>query len=157
MNFTMNFTMNVTTYPTRILLTTISALALSLFPTLSPTASAHEGHGHDAGAEAPHGGMVKDGKTMNLELVVKGNEIQLYPLKKDGTSISTNEIKATATAQPPKKTKEKIELKSNAEFYQGTYDAKGSYRYELKVEAQKADPKKGTVTETFTFQVETKG
>lgn len=128
---------------------TVSALlVLSL---MSPIALAHEGHNH-AGAEAPHGGVLKEGKQLNLELVTQGSDVLLYPLAKDGKAVALKDVQISATAQPPKKTKTKLDLKPMEDHFHGTFDAKGSYRYELQIEAKSSGK-----TDKFTYQVEPQG
>jgi hypothetical protein len=107
--------------------------------------------GH-TGPEAPHGGILKEGKALNLELVASAGEVQLFPFSKDGKMLPTDNVKLTATAQAPKKQKMIIDLKPMSDHFMGKVDAKGSYRFELQVEAIVMGKK-----EKIAFQVEPQG
>lgn len=127
----------------------ILALTLLITPHLS---MAHEGHNHSPGSEAPHGGVVKEGKTIHMELVAEGNSVKLFPLDKDYKSLPLKDIKITATAQPAKKSLVPLTLKPGQASFDGTVDPQGARRVELKIEAELAGKK-----ENFTFQVEPEG
>jgi len=111
---------------------------------------AHEGHDHAPGHGAPHGGVVKEGKNFDLELVTQGQEIRLYPLDKKGQSILAQNLVISATAQPPKQAKADLRLVAEKEYFTAKADPKGSYRFELSVTATYQKQKN-----EFRFQVET--
>ncbi len=111
---------------------------------------AHEGHDLLPGnLKANHGGTVKAGKEINLEYVVAGSEVSLYPISHEGVDLSANDVKITATEKSPKgkKVDSKLEVKNGA--YVANVDFKGAYRVEMNVTANN----KGKVS-TFKFQVE---
>lgn len=120
------------------------------FTTVPLQVLAHEGHDNAPGAiKANHGGVVKAGKEINLEYLVSGNEVKLYPVSHEGKDLLPNEVKLSGTTQLPKGKVEsaKIEIKENAFFT--TIDFKGAYRSELKIKADHA----GKVSE-FKIQIE---
>lgn len=111
---------------------------------------AHEGHDQTPGSlKANHGGTVKAGKVINLEYVIAGDEVTLYPVSHEGTDLPATEVKITATEKSPKgKAQEsKLEIKNGA--YVTHVDFKGAYRVEMNVNVDN----KGKVS-TFKFQVE---
>lgn len=131
----------------------LSAIAL-LFLASAPSANAHEGHAHAPGTVAPHGGIVKEGKSMHVELVVEGTTVKLFPLDKKYQSIPLKDVILTATAQPAKKTLVPLKLspaKDGASF-DGQIDPQGARRVELKVQVDISGKK-----DSFSFQVEPEG
>jgi hypothetical protein len=133
-----------------------SGLALGATTSLSivgsDAAQAHEGHGHSGqGAEPVHGGVLKEGKTFDLELLTEGKSFKLFPLKEDGKAYKMDGLKFKAMAHPPKKPAVEIPLRVELDHAAGTFEAKGSHRYELRVEVKTAGK-----TETFKFQIEPK-
>lgn len=126
----------------KIIFATLLASSLNVF--------AHEGHDEAPGAtKAIHGGTVKSGKEINLEYVVAGSEVKLYPITHEGTDLPTTDVKLTATAKSPKGKAEtaKLELKDGA--YVTQVDFKGAYRVEMNVVADVRGKKSN-----FKFQVE---
>lgn len=111
---------------------------------------AHEGHDETPGAlKANHGGVVKAGQEINLEYVVSGEDVKLYPLSHDGKDLAANEVKLTATAKLPKGKAETLKLEIKDGVYLAKVDFKGAYRVEIMVKADN----KGKES-TFKFQVE---
>lgn len=111
---------------------------------------AHEGHDQTPGAlKAIHGGTVKPGKELNLEYVVSGTEVKLYPVSHEAKDVSAAEVKLTGTATLPKgkATPAKIEFKDGV--YVTNVDFKSAYRVEMNVTAETNGKKS-----TFKFQVE---
>lgn len=122
-------------------------LALSV---LATTSFAHEGHDDAPGSvKALHGGIVKTGKEMNLEVVSAGGELKLFPVNHAGTDIPLSEIKLTATAQPPKGKAAPIALEMKDNAFYSKLDFKGSYRLSLDIKAEHKGKK-----DTFKVQVE---
>jgi hypothetical protein len=114
------------------------------------SAIAHEGHDLAPGAlKANHGGVVKAGKEINLEYVVSGTDILMYPLSHDGKDISASTVKLNATAKSPKGKEEPLKLSLKDGAYAGAIDFKGAYRTEVKVGADISGKK-----DSFKFQVE---
>ncbi len=111
---------------------------------------AHEGHDNTPGSlKANHGGTVKAGKEINLEYVVSGNELKLYPASHEGVDLAANEVKVSGTAKLPKGKAEslKVELKNGS--YVAPIDFKNSYRIEVIATTEFKGKK-----DTFKFQVE---
>gem|GEM_PF-5968221 len=114
-------------------------------------ALAHEGHGHK-GIEASNGGEVKEGKTLALEFVAKGSDIEIYPLSTKGEALSPDRVKMTATATPRGKPKTKVELQPMGNHFMGKING-GGKRVELQIEAWTS----GDAAEKFKFQIEPQG
>lgn len=123
-------------------------LLITLLGSLSVLA--HEGHDDAPGSiKANHGGTVKAGKEMNLEYVVSGSEVKLFPVSHDGKDLTSVEVKLSITAKLPKGKAEaiKVDLKDGA--FVAKVDFKNAYRIEMNVEADHQGKKS-----TFKFQVE---
>lgn len=117
---------------------------------LSLNLLAHEGHNQTPGSlKANHGGTVKAGKQINLEFVVSGNEIKLYPASHEGEDFAPAEVKLTATGKLPKGKPEilKVELKNGA--FTAAIDFKTAYRVEVVATTEYKGKK-----DIFKFQVE---
>lgn len=111
---------------------------------------AHEGHNQTPGSlKANHGGTIKAGKEINLEFVVSGNELKLYPASHEGADLAIAEVKLTGTGKLPKGKSEilKIEIKNGAYF--APIDFKTAYRIEVVATTEYKGKK-----DTFKFQVE---
>lgn len=123
---------------------TIILMATSL------TVFAHEGHNNAPGSlKANHGGTVKAGKEINLEYVVKGNELKIYPASHEGADLAATDVKVTATAKLPKGKAEAIKLEAKEGAFVTTVDFKSAYRVEMVVSTDYKGKK-----DTFKFQVE---
>lgn len=113
-------------------------------------AFAHEGHDETPGAlKANHGGVVKSGKEINLEYVVKGDTVELYPASHDGKDLPVADVTLTGTAKPSKGKPAPLKFESKNGAYLAKIDFKGAYRVEVQVIADN----KGKQS-TFKFQVE---
>lgn len=123
-----------------------TAILLSL--SLATLAYGHEGHDTPGSIKANHGGIVKPGKAINLEYVVSGTEVTLYPVDHDGKDLSASEVKLTATSKIPKGTVKKLEI-DTTEGFKTTVDFKGAYRSEVVVTSEVKGKK-----DNFKFQVE---
>lgn len=115
----------------------------------SVSLQAHEGHDTPGTLKANHGGVVKAGKDINLEYVISGEEVKLFPAAHEGESLAVNEVKLTATAKLPKGKAELLKLELKDGVYVAKVDFKGAYRVEILVKADN----KGKQS-TFKFQVE---
>lgn len=125
-------------------------LCVSIVVLFALSSIAHEGHDILPGAlKANHGGVVKAGREINLEYVVAGAEVKLFPINHDGKDLNPAEVKLTAMAKLPKGKPEslKIELKNGVLLTQ--VDFKNAYRVELSVVAEYQGKKSN-----FKFQVE---
>lgn len=117
---------------------------------ISFTSLAHEGHGDTPGSlKANHGGTVKSGKEINLEYVVSGSELKVYPANHEGADILAADVKVSGTAKLPKGKPEvvKFEIKDGA--YTTQVDFKNAYRVEMLISIEFKGKK-----DTFKFQVE---
>ena len=111
---------------------------------------AHEGHDNAPGAlKANHGGVVKSGKEINLEYVVKGDTVELYPASHEGKDLPLAEVSLTGTAKPSKGKSAPLKLDTKNGAYLAKVDFKGAYRVEVQVVADNKGKKS-----TFKFQVE---
>lgn len=123
-------------------------LSMVLLGTL--TVSAHEGHDQAPGTmKSNHGGVVKAGKEINLEYVVSGTDVQLFPASHDGKDLNSADVQMTVTAKLPKGKAEVLKLQNKNGAMMATVDFKNAYRVEMNVEASHQGKKS-----TFKFQVE---
>ncbi len=126
----------------KIIFATALISSLSLF--------AHEGHDQTPGSlKASHGGTVKAGKEINLEFVVSGNELKLYPATHEGADLAPAEVKLTATGKLPKGKAEALKIENKSGAYAATIDFKTAYRIEVIATAEYKGKK-----DIFKFQVE---
>lgn len=126
----------------KIIITSLLAFSLNLM--------AHEGHDQTPGAlKANHGGTVKAGKDINLEYVVSGNDLKLYPASHEGTDLAPAEVKLTATGKLPKGKPENLKIESKNGAFVAPIDFKSAYRIEVVATADYKGKKN-----TFKFQVE---
>lgn len=77
-----------------------------------------EAHGHDHGAK--HGGVVEHSGHHHLELVAKGNTIELYVTNEDGKEEDVAAAKATATVLADGKTEQVALAPASANGLKGT-------------------------------------
>jgi hypothetical protein len=126
--------------------TQFALLTLTLIFTASQS-FAHEGHGHDApkSVKSNKGGVVKSLEETNIEVVSKGNKIEIYLFNKNETEskpLDVTPFKVSAKAEMPRTKKtEAIVLKPMGNFFEATFDAKGTHRYTLLLSVK--DPKTG--------------
>lgn len=108
---------------------------------------AHEGHDHDApkSVKANKGGVVRSLEETNVEVVSKGNKIEIYLFNKNESESKPLDVAPftlTAKAEMPRTKKtEDIALKPMGNFFEATFDAKGAHRYTLLLSVK--DPKTG--------------
>lgn len=123
----------------------ISAMVFS-----SVLAMAHEGHDQTPGMlKANHGGIVKPGKQVNLEYVVSGEQVKMYPVSHEGKDLGSTEVTVSATAKSPKSKAESLNIEYKDGAFVTQVDFKGAYRSELNVVVDE----KGKSSQ-FKFQVE---
>ncbi len=128
----------------------IKVMILAALMALSVSVNAHEGHDAVPGAiKANHGGTVKAGKEINLEYVVTGTEVKMYPVSHDGKDLSPTDVKLTVTAKAPKGKADAVKVENKDGAFVGSIDFKSAYRMEVSVDATVANKKS-----TFKFQVE---
>lgn len=128
----------------------ITKMILSIAIMGSLSSFAHEGHDNAPGSiKANHGGTVKAGNEINLEYVVSGSEVKLFPVSHDGKDLTTAEVKLRVTAKLPKGKTETLKIDSKNGELIAKVDFKNAYRVEMNVEADHQGKKS-----TFKFQVE---
>lgn len=111
---------------------------------------AHEGHDQTPGLnKASHGGTVLAGKEINLEYIVAGNEVKLYPVSHEGKEVPSDKVKITATAKAPKGKIENLPVSFKDGAFLVSVDFKNAYRVEVNVSTETNEKK-----DSFKFQVE---
>lgn len=128
----------------------ISKISLLVTLLASPAAWAHEGHDEAPGQlRSQHGGIVKPGKNVNLEMLAEGNKVTLYPLLHPGDKGSPEAIQLTATSQLPKGKAVELKLASKGGVHTTEIDFAQANRATLEVKATHLGK-----TDSFKFQVE---
>ena len=106
---------------------------------LSFTAVAHDGpHGPEQKV-APHGGILRDGASLMLELVKEGNEIKIYPITHecaaiDGKALEIDNQKSTLTDAKNKAVAFTVVPEGNSLILK--FEKGSSYRYAFKLFAK---------------------
>ena len=109
-------------------------LVITLVTFLSVELFAHEGHGHGPSqVQAPKGGIIRSLETVHVELIVKGNTLELYAYGLDLKPMQVKAYPATATVTLPRKPAQKVALVDKGDHWQAEYDAKGAHRYGLEL------------------------
>jgi hypothetical protein len=123
---------------------------LVLTLTTSPFLQAHEGHDEAPGQlRSQHGGVVKGGKQLNLEMLAEGSKVTFYPVPHTGEKVASSELKVTATSQLPKGKAAPLKLTDKGDAFTGDVDFGTANRSAVEVKVNY----KGK-TDTFKFQVE---
>lgn len=95
---------------------------------------AHEGHNQTPGSvKSKHGGVVSLGKQLNLEVLVNGTNVTLFPLSHDSVDLKASEVKITAVAKPRKGNSYPVEFKALPIGLSSEIDLKGMNRVELEI------------------------
>ncbi len=124
-------------------------VALSLIA-LSSFTFAHEGHDHAPGSyKSLHGGTVQAGKQLNLEVIVNGKEITLYPTSHEGKDVAAKDVKLEAIAKPKKGKPYPVALTAAKGGYTATVDLQGANRLPFTINVINQGK-----TDHFTVQVE---
>lgn len=111
---------------------------------------AHEGHDNAPGSlKSLHGGVVQAGKNINLETIITGQEINIYPISHEGKDVPLKDVKVEATAKPKKGKPYPVQFSVAKQSFKTTVDLNGANRLpiELKITT-------GGKTDQFTVQVE---
>lgn len=111
--------------------------------------SAHEGHDMPGVLKANHGGVVKAGKELNLEYVVAGNVVKIYPVSHEGKDLAATDVSLTALVKLPKGKAEPVKLEIKEGTYTAVVDFKSAYRVEMNVSTEVKGKK-----DAFKFQIE---
>lgn len=115
---------------------------------------AHEGHNHDAPTtlKAPKGGVIKALDESRIEVVSKGKDVKIYLYDKEMNPTKASDYEIIALAELPRSKKEEsLPLAPKDTYFEGSYDAKGSHRYTLKLAVTDS---KTNRTDNLTFTVE---
>ncbi len=117
---------------------------------LTGSAWGHEGHHETPGQiRSQHGGEVKQGKLMNLELVVDGDKLNFYPLAHPNEKLDLAALKLTATSQAPKGKSQALSLTLGKDAFSGQVNFATASRLKVEVKAQYQGK-----SDSFSFQVE---
>ncbi len=115
----------------------MKAFLFSVLTVASFSVFAHEGHSDAPGSlKAFHGGVVKTGHQLNLEVVSSGGELKIYPLAHEGGDIPLAEVKISAMAQPPKGKPFAVSFEPKDGAYYSKVDFKGAYRLNVEMKAE---------------------
>lgn len=96
--------------------------------------SAHEGHNQTPGSlKSLHGGLVHGGKILNLETIISGNVVTLYPISHEGSDVAVNKVTIKGTAKPKKGKPYPIAFTGNKNNFTTTVDLKGANRLPIEV------------------------
>lgn len=124
-------------------------IILSMALLISLSGVAHEGHLVPGAIKANHGGTVLAGKDINLEYVVSGTEVKLFPVSHEGNDLTATEVNLSAKAKMPTGKPESVKLESKDGAFVTTVDFKKAYRLEMNVDAVVKGKKN-----SFKFQIE---
>ncbi len=124
-----------------------TTLLLTLFATFS---FAHEGHdGAPGGFKSLHGGTVQTGKQLNLEVILNGKEITIFPTSHEGKDIRYKNVVINAIAKPKKGKPYAITFSPTKNGLSTTVDLKGSNRLPVDISVSNTGK-----TDHFIIQVE---
>ncbi|MFA6239105.1 MAG: hypothetical protein WC635_17330 [Bacteriovorax sp.] len=124
-------------------------LVLFVCITLSLSAFAHENHTTPGSMKSLHGGVVQSGKENNLEVIINGNEVTVFPTTHEAQDIPAKDVQISATAMPKKGKSYPVEFKSTKSGFTASVDLKGANRLPLSITITA----KGK-SDKFTIQVE---
>ncbi|MFN7906401.1 MAG: hypothetical protein ACK5P5_14565 [Pseudobdellovibrionaceae bacterium] len=141
----------------KLTLTKIAITALTVLMSQSVLSGPDEhGHNHDAPGlvQAPKGGLIKTLDSIHVEVVNKGQNVQIHFYDHDMKQVDAATITTTGEVELPRtKKKEKIALVKKDQSLEYTYDAKKSHRYTLHLMVK--DPTQKSPN-ALTFTVEPK-
>lgn len=125
-------------------------LTLAAVLSFSPALYAHEGHDQLPGQlKALHGGLVKTGKEMNLEMVYSQETAKFYPVAHENETIDVSKVQLTGTAKKPKGKAIPLTFTFDGKSFTTKIDMKGAYRADLVIDLQYEGKK-----DTYKFLVE---
>ncbi len=132
----------------------IQKLLIAALISLPQTGFSHEGHNHDAPGmvKAPKGGIIKSLDNIHVEVVNKGQTIQIHFYNKDLSPADVAGYPTVAEIELPRTKKvENVSLTKIGQSFEYTYDAKNVHRYTLRLAV--TDPSiKETVKLKFTIE-----
>lgn len=125
----------------------VSILVASL---MSLSLLAHEGHNNAPGSfKSLHGGTVQNGKELNLEVIISGKELTVYPTSHESKDIPEKDVKVSALAKPKKGKAYPVTLINSKGGYSATVELQGSNRLPVEITVQSHGK-----TDHFTVQIE---
>lgn len=125
-------------------------LGLVSLVSLSFNSFAHEGHDQAPGTiKSLHGGIVKSGKEVNLEVIMSGTEVTLYPISHAGKDLAASSLKIEATAKPKKGKAYPVVFAAEKIGFKATVDLMGANRLPIDVSITSNGK-----TDKFSIQVE---
>lgn len=111
---------------------------------------AHEGHNKTPGSfKALHGGTVQNGKEINLEIIINGSDLIVFPTSHESKDIAEKDVKVTALAKPKKGKAYPVILKNARGGYTATVDLQGANRLPIEITVLSHGK-----TDHFTVQIE---
>jgi hypothetical protein len=111
---------------------------------------AHEGHNNAPGSyKSLHGGTVMGGKELNIEVIINGTELIIYPTSHESKDVAEKNVTISAIAKPKKGKSYPVKLAFSKNGYRATLDLQGANR--LPVEITTLSNGK---TDHFTVQIE---
>lgn len=126
------------------------SIALSSILLFGMNSVAHEGHDEVPGQiKALHGGVVKAGKELNMEMLASGDSVQFFPLAHSGEDLKVTDVKLTGTAKIPKGKAQDLVFTNDGKSFSTKVDFKGAYRADIDIKAQHFGK-----TDNFKFLVE---
>ncbi len=125
----------------------VSILVASI---MSLSLLAHEGHNNAPGSfKSLHGGTVQNGKDLNLEVIISGKELTVYPTSHESKDIAEKDVKVSALAKPKKGKAYPVVLTNSKGGYSATVELQGSNRLPVEITIQSHGK-----TDHFTIQIE---
>jgi|GEM_PF-1988886 len=94
---------------------------------------AHEGHELPGQLKATHGGLIKTGKQMNMEMVYTGDTVRFYPQPHPGETIDMAQVKLSGSSKTPKGKPQTLSFTSDGKSFSTRVDLQGSYRADLDI------------------------
>jgi hypothetical protein len=114
-------------------------ILLIILAFFSFNAFTHEGHNQTPGSvKSKHGGVVSLGKQVNLEILVNGTNVTLYPLTHESVDLKASDVKVSAIAKPRKGSSYPLVFKALKLGFSADVDLKGSNRVELDINIEQA-------------------
>ncbi len=101
--------------------------------TFSTSSFSHEGEHGPSAVQAPKGGVMRSLETVHLEMLTKGQSVQIYLYDANLKPADVSKYPITATVTLPKKKSEPLKLESKGDHWLANFDAKGAHRYSLEL------------------------
>jgi hypothetical protein len=112
---------------------------LTVFFVFTSLIHAHEGDHHaKSSVQAPNGGIIQSLESVHLELLTKGDMLQVYIYNTDLTPADVSKYPVSAKVIFPKKKPQSIVLTPKINHWETTVNAKGSHRFTLEISIKQA-------------------